>query len=346
MQQPASKKILLIRFSSIGDVTQALSVPSRLRELNAEIHWITRADLALLLTHHPAVDRIWRLERGEGISGLFRLISQLRRENFTHVYDAHNNLRSHLITWGLCLRLSPPQVLRRSMQRWKRFLLLRFHRNLFRTPFSGQRDFLEPLKAWGLGEELPPVPQIFCDADFAAPAREVLREKKWAAPIGLVPSAAYPLKRWPLEFFKDLVRALPDEKFLLFGGPEDHFLNEIAAVAPDRVLNLAGHVNLAQTSSYVALCKAVVANDTGVLHIAEQLGRPAVALMGPAPFGFPSRPTTRILQRDLYCRPCSKHGQGPCVNPEFQKCLRDISVTEVAAALQRVMQDHRPEVHR
>lgn len=336
MNQPASKKILLIRFSSIGDVTQALSAASRLRELNAEIHWVTRSDLAVLLAEHPAIDRIWSLERREGISGLLRLIMQLKSENFTHIYDAHNNLRSRLITWGLGLRLRRPQILRRSLQRWKRFLLLKFHRNLFRQPFSGQRDLLEPLKTWGLSEDLPAAPQIFCGRKYSLQSLHFLENKNWTSPIGLVPSAAYALKRWPIESFAELIRQLPNEKFLVFGGPEDHFLKVLSDTFPDQVLNLAGHLNLAETAAYVEHCKAIVANDTGVLHIAEQLGRPAIALMGPAPFGFPSRSSTQILQRDLKCRPCSKHGQGPCVNPSFQLCLRDISVNEVIQHLRRI----------
>lgn len=338
----ATKKILLIRFSSIGDVTQALSIPSRLKELSAEIHWVTRGDVAVLLEEHPAIDRIWRLEKREGISGLFRLISALRRENFTEVYDAHNNLRSRLICLGLRLRFHPPRLLRRSMKRWQRFLLLRFHKNTFRKPFSGQRDFLEPLAAWGLGESLPPPPQIFCGRPHALKAQETLRTQNFRQAIGLVPSAAYPLKRWPLEYYADLIRALPQRRFVVFGGPGDDFTEKLREVAPERVLNLSGKLNLAETTAYVAEMSAVVANDTGVLHIAEQLGKPAIALMGPAPFGFPSRPSTVILERELACRPCSKHGQGPCVNPEFQKCLRDISVAEVRGVLERltVMEAH------
>lgn len=325
----STQKILLIRFSSIGDVTQCLSVPTRLRELSAEIHWVTRLDVAVLLQDHPAIDRVWSFDRREGIPGLFRLISQLKRENFTHVYDAHNNLRSKLIVWGLRLRLRPPRVLRRNLKRWKRFMLLRFHRNLFRMPFSGQRDFLEPLKTWGLGETLPSPPQIFCGRPLASQARAQLAARGFVNPIGLVPSAAFELKRWPLENFLKLIEALPDQKFLIFGGPGDDFVQALADAHPDRVWNQAGKLSLAETTAFAAECSLLVANDTGVLHIAEQLGKPAIALMGPAPFGFPSRPTTHILERQLACRPCSKHGQGPCVNINFQQCLRDISVGEV-----------------
>jgi ADP-heptose:LPS heptosyltransferase len=70
----------------------------------------------------------------------------------------------------------------------------------------------------------------------------------------------------------------------------------------------------------------LIANDTGLLHVGEQLGHPTIALMGPAPFGFPSRTeTTKIMELHLNCRPCSKHGQGPCHNTHFQLCLVGIT---------------------
>jgi ADP-heptose:LPS heptosyltransferase len=124
---------------------------------------------------------------------------------------------------------------------------------------------------------------------------------------------------------------------VLLGGPEDHFLSELEAVAPERVQNWAGRLSLLESAAMVAAAEALVANDTGLMHVAEQTGRPCLALMGPAPFGFPSRETTRIFELDLPCRPCSKHGQGPCVNPEFQKCLRDIAPSSVAAGLRKVI---------
>lgn len=323
------KKILLIRFSAIGDVAQCLSVPTRLKELNADVHWVTRDDLAGLLHGHPSINRVWTLDRSEGFSGVARLIIQLRKEKFTEVYDAHNNLRSRLISWALF----PRPVLRRKISRWKRFLLFRFHINTYRKPFSGQRDLLEPLKAWDLSEELPPVPQIFCGQDSAV-ASAALKERGWSSFTALAPSAAYPLKRWPLEHFAELIRQNPNSKFVVLGGPGDKFLAELEAAAPDRVLNLAGKLTLTESVGLLQKARLLVSNDTGVLHMGEQLGLPTVALMGPAPFGFPSRPSTKILERDLACRPCSKHGQGPCVNPEFQKCLRDITPRDVARAAQ------------
>jgi ADP-heptose:LPS heptosyltransferase len=124
---------------------------------------------------------------------------------------------------------------------------------------------------------------------------------------------------------------------VLLGGPEDSFIEDICAVAPERVLNLAGKCSMQVSAAVVSESKMIVANDTGLLHVAEQLGKPAVALMGPAPFGFPSRPATKVMEINLPCRPCSKHGQGPCVNKfKFHQCLVDITPDQVALEVRQL----------
>lgn len=336
-------KILMIRFSSFGDVTQCLSVPSALaaRFPGAEIHWVTRTDLAPLLQDHPHLRRVWLFDRRAGAKGLFGLARDLRREKFDRIYDAHNNLRSLFLS--LCLRpplaldrlFSPPAFVRRSVKRWKRFLLFRFRVNRFEKPFAGQRDMLEPLEAWGVPKfPPPPAPQIFPNERDRAEARALLGDFAGDY-VACAPSAAHLLKRWPLEHWKRLIELNPERRFVLLGGPEDRFLSELVSVDPDRVLNLAGRCGLMVSAAVVDGARVLVTNDTGLLHVAEQRGKPAIALMGPAPFGFPCRPSTTILELDLPCRPCSKHGQGPCVNEKFQRCLVDITPEQVTAHLRR-----------
>src|SRR5882762_5437310 len=96
-------KILLIRFSSFGDVLQTLSVAGRLGEAypGAEIHWVTREEFQPLIATHPQVIKVWSVRKGAGFSELWSLAGALKAENFTHVYDAHNNLRSHILCWRL-----------------------------------------------------------------------------------------------------------------------------------------------------------------------------------------------------------------------------------------------------
>lgn len=338
-------KVLIIRFSSFGDVLQTLSVAGAISRQwpKAEIHWVTRAEFAPLIQFHPAVRKVWSLQRENGIQGLNEISRRLRAEGFTHIYDAHNNLRSRVIVWGLAgwwnwrrwLRFV--RVLRRPIYRWRRFLLFRFRINHFEQPFNGQRDLLQPLRRWGINAAAPPVPQLFLppEADHM-----VARKIPVALPesfVALAPSAAYSLKRWPLYHWGELIARCKDLKFVVLGGPADSFLSDLVDLAPERVINLAGKLNFIESASVVAKSRLLVSNDTGLLHVAEQLGQPCIALMGPAPFGFPSRPRTRILQLDLACRPCSKHGQGPCVNPEFHKCLVGISPIKVESEMRTIL---------
>lgn len=339
----SKSKVLIIRFSSFGDVTQCLSVPSKLKPYFEEIHWVTREDMSPLLSGHPAITKVFSLEKKKGLKGLFELIHQLRQEKYSHIYDAHNNLRSRLISWFLTPPLAldrffdAPLLIRKSQKRWKRFLLFQLRKNTYRMPFSGQRDLLEPLSNWGIDESLPPTPQFFVSTQAHDKITSLLKEKNFSQFIALGPSAAFELKRWPLDYWKTLIHLFPKEKFVVLGGPTDHFLQELVAIDPSRVLNLAGETNFQETGAVVALSKALVVNDTGILHIGEQLGKSTIALMGPAPFGFPSRPTTKIMELYLSCRPCSKHGQGPCVNEKYQRCLVDITPELVQLELQRIL---------
>jgi ADP-heptose:LPS heptosyltransferase len=326
-------KVLIIRFSSIGDLTQALSIPGHIRQFHpeAEIQFVTRQDLSGLLENNPNIQKIWRLDRKKGLGGLRLLIQQMKNENFTHIYDAHNNLRSFLI------RLFVPAThkLVRPMMRFKRFLLIRFQINLFEKPFSGQRDLLKPLEKWQMPFSLPKPPQLFLTSAEKQKAQEIVRKNGLMDYVVLAPSAAYFLKRWPLDQWKKLIQLNPKISFLILAGPTDDFTHELNGFP--NIVNLTGQTSLRESAALIEGARAVVANDTGLLHFAEQLGKPAIALMGPAPFGFPSRPSTKVLERNLPCRPCSKHGQGPCVNPNYHECLKSISSEEVSSELQQIL---------
>ncbi len=361
-------KLLIIRFSSFGDVTQCLSVPSAIKSKYpyCEIHWVTRNEFLPLIETHPAVNSVWGLNKNDGLRGLLNLIYNLKKQNFTHIYDAHNNLRSFLICFYLTLNfrfvwnlifssffITKPLIIRRSIRRTKRFLLFNFRINLFQQPFSGQRDLLEPLFPWGILNSLPPPPQVFFSKEnlnqfkikFAKKMKLNLDSNvslELSKYITLAASSAHELKKWPKDYWIKLISLLHDQKFILLGGPEDFFLKEIENSFPDRVFNFAGTLNLSESGILLSYSKLLVSNDTGLLHIAEQLGHPCIALMGPAPFGFPSRiQTTKILERNLKCRPCSKHGQGPCVNKNFQDCLRSILPEEVCIEIKKILlQNH------
>ena len=323
-------KILLIRFSSFGDITQSLSLPAKIKEKfpQAQIHFITRKEFKGIIEPHPLVEKVWSLDRKLGIKGLFDLGLKLRQENYLKIYDVHNNFRSRLICLiiGFSKKL---EILRRPTYRIKRILLFSFRINKYEMPFSGQRDLIEPLEKWGMKFFLPNAPQMFIDNPLPATAISFQHY------VALVPSAAYQLKRWPIEYWDALIKKNTEVKFVVLGGKEDRF-TEVLNVNPN-VLNLTGQTDLTTSAAIIKKAQMTITADTGLLHFSEQLGKPTIALMGPAPFGFPSRTSTLKLERELKCRPCSKHGQGPCVNSTYQECLRSISPDEVSAHMNRIL---------
>ncbi|MFN7825368.1 MAG: glycosyltransferase family 9 protein [Pseudobdellovibrionaceae bacterium] len=336
------RKVLILRFSAFGDIAQALSIAAKLRQKDAEceIHFATKTEFAEIVQCCPLIARVWTLNKRTTFREFFSFVHRLRQEHFSHIYDAHNNSRSILVSfflrppWHLSRVWMPPLFLRKSQKRWKRFLLFQLRKNTYELPFSGQRDLLEPLKSWGLDTRLPAVPVMKVpEQAFLALEKVLGREMDF---VTLAPSAAHPLKRWPLEKWIQLIQMLPQTRFVVLGGKEDQFLVPLQEQFPDRVRVLAGQLTYLESAAAVVRSRALVTNDTGLMHIAEQTGKPCIALMGPAPFGFPSRPTTLVLERNLSCRPCSKHGQGPCRNPIYQECLRSIEALEVKQALQKV----------
>lgn len=349
--QTQLKKVLIIRLSSFGDILQCTPAAELIRSQapDCEIHWVVRQDSKPLLSHQPWLTKLWLLDRKQGLRGLVSLARALSQEQFSHVYDAHNNLRSHLLQVAMfffSLRMPQKQLwLRRSKERWRRFLLFKFAIKTLPWPYRGSQSYLEPLQKWGLtlSSSLTPAyrPQPEALAAMASHKLEK-RAKLWA----LAPSAAWPMKRWPLEHFKKLIQILPDHQFVILGGPEDQFCEELKATAEDRVQNFAGRLNLAESLALITKCQGLISADTGLMHGADQMGVPVIALMGPTAFGFPYFKKSKVLEVDLACRPCTKDGRGRCSQKVYQKCMVDITPERVAQEVLRQETHHSSTVEK
>lgn len=323
-------KILIIRFSSIGDIIQCMGIIGGLRRkfgADAEIHWITRKDMTGTLATDRRIDRIWAFDKRSGLRGLVAMGRELRRERFDYVYDAHSNIRSNILK--LMLKPLPgmgPRLVTRSKERLKRLLLFRLGINRFDRPFRGMVSFRKPLARWGVTD--------FTDtySDWRFPAEIVAKYRDFITPgtITLVPSANWEMKRWPVAYWCRLVELMPQCRFVILAGPSDTFCAEIAAVAPDRVQNMAGRTSLMESSYLVSRSRLVVSADTGFLHAADLFRVPALALMGPTAFGFPTGDTVEVLEVPMKCRPCTKDGRGGCKMAVYQQCLADITPRRVA----------------
>jgi heptosyltransferase-2 len=157
---------------------------------------------------------------------------------------------------------------------------------------------------------------------------------KWERFTALIPGSAWEGKRW--QGFADLAEILAkDGPVIVLGGKEESFCSEIAArakkIAPESEAFL-GTLSLGDCAYVLSRVKQIVGNDTGLVHLAEALGRDVVAIEGPT---HPSqgysvyRKKSAIVSTNLFCRPCSKNGH-PCWRWGSRACLTRITPAEVA----------------
>ena len=148
-------------------------------------------------------------------------------------------------------------------------------------------------------------------------------------------------KRWPVEYFADLVRLLakshPELRFAILGSRADAGLGRaIARAQPERCLDLTGQVSLPEMVEWIRLGEIIITNDTGPMHVAAALRKPVLALFGPTeprrtgPYGQ----IEKVLQAGLPCAPCLK---ASCAYEKPFECLRALSPITVLAAAEAMM---------
>lgn len=326
-------KYLIIRFSSFGDICQALPAAYKIRELDphAEIHWLTRQDFSDLTRSATVIDRHWALDKKQGFAGLAKLVKNLKQENFTHVYDAHANLRSFFVLVNLWLHNWQIKWVRRPKNRILRLLLFYCRLNFLPKPFRGTHSFLWPLRTWFSDITLPSPLKLNIPAELPKNVGDVSQA------IVLAPSANWELKRWPEDYWVQLIKKNPDKKFLILGGPQDLFCNTIAQQGGAHAKSLVGQVSWAQSMQIIAQCQMLVSGDTGLLHYADVLGVKTIALIGPTAFGYPSRASSHVLEVELPCKPCTKDGNTRCRNTVHKRCLREITPETVSHTLNQYL---------
>ncbi len=306
----------------MGDIFQCLEVPRsiKLKYPQAEIHWLTKTEFSDIVKTNNFIDKVWSFNRNKGLDGLMYYFKIIKNEKYDLIYDAHNNLRSNLLKLPLRL-LTKTKFITRSKNRIRRFLFFKFkRRNLLPVPFRGMESFLEPLKGLGIRQ------QSFEAHPLDLPVPKSLEKySNIDQSYCIAPGASFKLKRWPVDYWQKYVLNNPDITFYIIGGPLDTFCKDIFSVAPDRCVNLAGKLTWVETMWLINQSKLLIANDTGALHIADFLGKHCLGLMGPSAFGYPSRPKSKALSKDLSCQPCSKDGRHNCSNKVYQKCLQDLT---------------------
>jgi heptosyltransferase-2 len=370
------RRLLVRGVNWLGDAVMTTPALMRLRERlpGTPITLLTPEKLRDLWRHHPAVNEVITFAPGEG---LFSVARKLRAGNFDLALILPNSPRSALeirlagiperigytrpwrnllLTQALPSRPGAIRMRKRSVGEIQKLIGSPEIKNL--TPASREQelktknysshqlhDFLYLTTALGANLE-PLAPKLFVTPEEVAAVQNKFHLAETSGPIfGLNAGAEYgPAKRWPVENFIAAAREIQKRThctWLILGGKSDLALaTEIQSAIGNRqsaIHNLAGQTSLRELCALLKLCRVLLTNDTGPMHVAAALDTPVVVpfgstspeLTGP---GLPGDPRHRLLQSDAPCSPCFLR---EC--PIDFRCMKSIAVERVVEGVGEVI---------
>lgn len=323
------KKILLIRFSSIGDIVLTTPVVRAIKQqTDCDLHVLTKKQYAGIFLANPHVDKVHSFQKS--ISGC---LTGLEQEKFDWVVDLQKNMRSYRLKRKLKVKsFSFPKL---NVEKW---LLVNFKINKLPNVHIVDRYFkaVEPLGIVNDG----------LDLEYYVPESDEVKPEDVdvgieGGYIGFVIGGQHQTKILPPEKAASIISKI-NKPTVLLGGPDDKKRGEeIIRLAPDsHIVNTCGEMNINQSASLVKQADAIITNDTGLMHIAAAFKKPVISIWGNTVPGFgmypymPENPGNYFVSEvvGLRCRPCSKLGYQKCPKKHF-KCMMDQDVDAVVEAV-------------
>ncbi len=329
-----SFKILLIRFSSLGDLVLTTPVFRELKKIYPHSHltFLTSQEFGKIVANNPYIDQTIYHPRQESWQALTELIQSLKKQSFDVIYDSHQSLRSRWICWKLggSFLKKGSQIWKINKEGWKRTLLIKWKINLMKSTLSQRERFLKPLQRQ-VSDPLNPQTELFPSHENTTLVKKILNEHQLSSQrfICIGPSASFPGKCWPLEHYQTLITQLLAQHWaiILVGGKNEEEPEKLKQYFGESIHNLAGKLGLLESAALLSHAFLVVCNDTSIGHIAEAMGTPAIIIFGPTvrEYGYaPFLPKSVLIEKDLPCRPCTRNGKGECKITAKRLCLTSI----------------------
>ena len=349
--------ILVIRFSSFGDVALLTPVLSSLlsNNQNLEVTLVTNKNFAPLFNN---IERLHIIEgelygKHKGLVGLSKLALEiLNQKSFQFGVDMHQSLRSKIIK--LLLRIKGVQFINYIKGRAdKKNLTRKENKELKQLPHTIDR-YMESFEGMRLNTKINPGPWLFPSNDEKAAIKEFLDSlPQQQYNIGIAPFAKHQLKVWGFDKTKELIDLILKEKnanVFLFGGSADEInqIEQLKVMHPS-IINVSSKFNLRMELALMQHLSLMVSMDSANMHLASLSGVHVISIWGPThPYlGFSAYDTDKssIVQIDnekLNCRPCSVYGNKPCFR-EDHACMQMISTQMVFDQVKTVCANSSPE---
>lgn len=316
------KKILIIRFSSIGDIVLTTPVIRCIKEQkpDLEIHFLTKASFKSILETNPNLTKIHTIDKD-----VKKVMAQLQKENFDFVVDLHNNIRSIQTKNGL----GKPSSTFKKLN-FKKWVLVNL--KIDKMPKVHVVDrYMDTVAQLSIKNDNKGL-------DYFIPAKDevdinLLPTSHQSGYIGFVIGAKHFTKQLPIEKIISICKKI-NKPIILLGGKEDVArAEEIEKAVGSNIYNACGKYNLNQSASIIKQASKIISHDTGLMHIAAAFKKEIISVWGNTvpSFGFtpylPDSKSKIVEVKNLSCRPCSKIGYDKCPKGHF-KCMMEIDETE------------------
>jgi len=315
------KRILVIRFSSIGDIILTTPVLAALKKRypQASIDFLVIDAFKDAISGNPNIDDLilFNKDAYQGICGIYRYSRKLKTTGYDLVIDLHSKIRSRLLTL-----FTGARTLRyRKRSLWKS-LLVRLRMIRYHVDDTIVRSYFKPLEklhVYYTGETL----------SFDFNEGDLEKVAHYGNAVVMAPGAANMTKQWLPEYFSSLGRQLRDQIILVGGSKDYDMCEDIRADIGESCTNLAGKLSLKQSGALMSLSKFIITNDSGPLHMARGLGKKVFVIFGPTdPHMFTYDENAILIYAAVPCSPCSLHGDKQCPEGHFE-CMNSLTPEDV-----------------
>jgi ADP-heptose:LPS heptosyltransferase len=309
-------KILVIRFSSMGDIIYTTPVVRCLKKQlpGAEVHFLTKPAFKYIYDNNPNIDQVLLLKHT-----LSETIKEIKTEKYDYIIDLHNNLRTALIKLRTGIKSSTYKK-----QRLRKWLSLKFNLKLVPQTHLVER-YMQTVKFLGVTNDGKPI-DYYVKAEHDL--KKMLPASHQGSYVAFVIGATHFTKRMPNYKIVNMCRKIKLPIVLLGGDDVKANGNEIANRVGKNVYNACGVTSVDESVYLVSKAKNVLGFDTGLTHIAEAFDKPIASiwggtvpeLLGVQPYMVKD---ALVVGINLPCRPCSKFGLEKCPLGHF-KCMNNI----------------------
>ena len=330
------KKLLVIRFSALGDIAMSVPVVHDLavQYPDLEITMLSREMARPLFERMPSNVHFIAADlngQHKGLFGLCRLWRDAHLSDFDYIADFHDVLRTWWLRTEGCLHRK--KVAKIDKGRKGKRALTRQKNKVFVQQATSFERYAKVLEQLGF-----PTKQQFVKLDYSAFCETQKADNEtW---VGIAPFAKHPAKVYPLEKMEIVIKALSEREnttvFLFGGGKEESEQIEKLCAKYNRVKPAKSQKGLRGELALMGQLDVMLSMDSANMHLASLVGTRVVSIWGGThPYaGFLgwNQKETDCIQLDLPCRPCSVYGNKPCLRGDYV-CMTDITPTQIIKKL-------------